>query len=301
MLMPLWAMAEVPKVVSDIPTTHSLVSTVMGELGKPTLLMRSSASPHNYALRPSEAASLETADIIFWTSTDLTPWLTRAIRSLAHNTRSIELMKSAGTTVLGFREAAEKSHKNEEHSPRSNHQHDHDSPDTIDPHGWLDPVNAQRWLQLIAAELSMLDPDNTALYQGNAEAESKKIDELISNTAEQLNLIQHPTFIVFHDSYHYFEDRFDLYSTAAISLADGEYPSIKRLNTLRAMLADYPGACVFAEPQFSDRLINTITRGQDVRLGLLDPLGAQQTPGPLLYRQVIEQLADSLLECLSKP
>lgn len=300
-LFPMLAMAEIPKVVSDIPTTHALVSAVMGDLGEPILLMQSSASPHDYALRPSQAASLETADIVFWTSAELTPWLNRAIRSIARDTRSIELMKSADTTVLGFRNAVENSDKHEEENTQSTHQHDHDSPTAIDPHGWLDPVNAQGWLRLIATELTLLDPDNKTLYHGNADTESKKIAELITEITEQLHSVRHDTFIVFHDSYHYFENRFNLHSTASISLADGEHPSIKRLNSLRALLAEHPGACVFAEPQFSDRLIKTITRGQDVSVGLLDPLGAQQTPGPSLYRQVIKQLADSISECLATP
>jgi len=138
-------MAEAPRVVSDIPTTHSLVSVVMGETGEPVLLMQSNASSHHYALRPSEALSLEKADIIFWTRADLTPWLARATHSLADDARSIELMKSAGTQILGFRDAAVKIAGQADHGRQSTHLHDHDSPGAIDPHGWLDPADAQRW------------------------------------------------------------------------------------------------------------------------------------------------------------
>jgi len=297
------AAADVPVVVSDTPTTHSLVSSVMGELGSPSVLMPASASPHDYAMRPSEASSLESADIIFWTSSELTPWLVRAMRSLASDAQSIELMKVKDTTTLGFRRFANYPDKTKggpasANKPASEHDHEHHSNGAIDPHGWLDPVNAQKWLGLIARELSLLDPDNAPIYSDNAQKEIKEIDLLMADIATQLDQLEKRTFIVFHDSYHYFEDRFNFYSTAAISLADGEHPNIKQLNTLRRILADYPGACVFAEPQFSDRLIKTITRGQDVTVGLLDPLGALQLPGATLYRAVVKQLADSLTSCL---
>lgn len=292
-LLSSYAAADVPVVVSDTPTTHSLVSSVMGELGTSSVLMPASASPHDYAMRPSEASLLESADIIFWTSSELTPWLARAMRSLASDAQSIELMKAEDTLTLGFRRFVNYPGKAERE-----HSHENLSTVVIDPHGWLDPVNAQKWLKLIANKLSLLDPDNADTYSENAQKEITEIDMLMADIATQLNQLDKRTFIVFHDSYHYFEDRFNFHSTAAISLADSEHPNIKQLNTLRRILADYPGACVFAEPQFSDRLIKTITHGQDVNVGLLDPLGALQLPGASLYRAVVKQLADSLTGCL---
>lgn len=301
MLLPPAIMAKTPKVVTDIPTTHSLVASVMGELGEPVLLMQSNASPHDYALRPGDAASLESANIIFWTSAELTPWLIRAASSLAQDARSIELMKTAGTTTLAFRDSATHGQNQDEANQHHTHNHNEHSSGGIDPHGWLDPVNAQLWLELIVSELSLIDPDNAPIYKSNAAAEIEKINRLMTTVTDQLGTTQHRSFIVFHDSFHYFEDRFNLHSVAAISLSDGEHPSIRRLNTLRSILANYPGTCVFAEPQFSDRLIKTITSGQDVKRGLLDPLGALQSPGPALYRNVIKELANGFSSCLNKP
>ena len=39
------ALAEVPRVATDIAPVHSLVAQVMGELGEPALLVRPGASP----------------------------------------------------------------------------------------------------------------------------------------------------------------------------------------------------------------------------------------------------------------
>ena len=67
--------ADVPKVTVDIAPVHSLVSSVMEGVGKPDLIMPAGASPHEYQLKPSNAKSLEDADVVFWIGEDLTPWL----------------------------------------------------------------------------------------------------------------------------------------------------------------------------------------------------------------------------------
>ena len=74
------ATAEAPSVAVDIPPIHSLVAQVMQGVGTPNLIVQPGASPHGYSLRPSEAATLQSADIVFWVSESLTPWLNLPIK-----------------------------------------------------------------------------------------------------------------------------------------------------------------------------------------------------------------------------
>ena len=98
------AAAEVPSVAVDIPPVYALAAKVMEGVGQPNLIIQIGASPHGYSLRPSEAVALQNADIIFWVSEGLTPWLERSIESLAPDTNSVELLETEGTTELEFRE-----------------------------------------------------------------------------------------------------------------------------------------------------------------------------------------------------
>ena len=74
-LMGTTAMAEVPNVAVDIAPVHSLVARVMAGVGAPDLIIPAGASPHEYALRPSDAAALQDADLVFWVGEGLSPWL----------------------------------------------------------------------------------------------------------------------------------------------------------------------------------------------------------------------------------
>ena len=60
-----------PKVVASIAPVHSLVASIMKDVGTPALLVSANASPHAYSLRPSEARLLADADVIFRVGPDM--------------------------------------------------------------------------------------------------------------------------------------------------------------------------------------------------------------------------------------
>src|SRR6056297_2005377 len=98
--------AEAPEVAADIAPVHSLVARVMQGVAEPALVVRPGASPHGYALRPSEADALQSADAVFWVGEALTPGLGDTIRTLAPEATMVELIAAETTRRLPFREGA---------------------------------------------------------------------------------------------------------------------------------------------------------------------------------------------------
>ena len=298
------ASANVPKVVTDIPITHSLVTRVMAGIGMPDLIVDRGASPHEYSLRPSNAASLEAADLVFWISNGLTPWLDDALNTLARNAKVIELMDAKGATVLPFREGAtfethSHQHKQDEDG-HDEHKHDEDEHATgnVDPHGWLDPYNGRIWLDVIATALSKIDPTNSDIYFANATQAKADIDTVISELEETLAEFRGTNFIVYHDAYQYFEKRFDVLAAGSISLGDVSDPSPARIAEVRKKVEELGITCVFSEPQFNSELVRTVSDGVSVKTRVIDPLGTQFTLGPDFYLNVLRGIAQSMASCL---
>ena len=298
------ASANVPKVVTDIPITHSLVTRVMAGIGMPDLIVDRGASPHEYSLRPSNAASLEVADLVFWISNGLTPWLDDALNTLARNAKVIELMDAKGATVLSFREGAtfethSHQHKQDEDG-HDEHKHDEDEHATgnVDPHGWLDPYNGRIWLDVIATALSKIDPTNSDIYFANATQAKADIDTVISELEETLAEFRGTNFIVYHDAYQYFEKRFDVLAAGSISLGDVSDPSPARIAEVRKIVEELGITCVFSEPQFNSELVRTVTDGVSVKTRVIDSLGTQFTLGPDFYLNVLRGIAQSMASCL---
>ena len=287
------AFADAPNVATDIPPVHSLVARVMQGVGEPALIMPPGASPHGYAMRPSEAAALADAEAVIWMGDALTPWLDRAIDALSSEAVSLELLEARGASLLGYREgAAFGRHDGEEEHAHGEHA------DGIDPHAWLDPENAKLWLGAIAAALAEADPENAQTYARNAAEGRAELDALLAELSEMLDPVRGRPFIVFHDAYHYFEHRFGMEAAGAISLGDASSPSPARIGEIRETVRETGARCVFGEPQFAPDLIETVVEGTEARAATLDPLGASLNPGPELYVELIRRLAGDLLDCL---
>ena len=308
------ASANVPKVVTDIPITHSLVTRVMAGIGMPDLIVDRGASPHEYSLRPSNAASLEVADLVFWISNGLTPWLDDALNTLARNAKVIELMDAKGATVLSFREGAtfethshqhkhdEDKHDEDKHGEDKHDEDGHDEDEhatgNVDPHGWLDPYNGRIWLDVIATALSKIDPTNSDIYFANATQAKADIDTVISELEATLAEFRGTNFIVYHDAYQYFEKRFDVLAAGSISLGDISDPSPARIAEVRNKVEELGITCVFSEPQFNSELVRTVTDEVSVKTRVIDPLGTQFTLGPDFYLNVLRGIAQSMASCL---
>jgi zinc transport system substrate-binding protein len=295
------ARADRLRVAVDLPAVQSLVAQVAGDLAETGFVMQPGASPHGYAMRPSEARVLQSADVVIWIGPEQSPWLDRAIASLAPTARALALIDSPGTLVLPRRDrpvfaAVGDEHEGGDHDHEDAHD-DHDHGMT-DPHAWLDPVNAQTWLGHIADTLSLADPDHAAAYAANAAAASAHLDATRAAVAALLAPVRGRAFVVYHDAYQYFETRFEIPSAAAISASDAAAPGPARLSALRAALRDQAVTCVFAEPQFDPRLITALIGDTGVRTATLDPVGRDIAPGPGFYDALLTGLAENMAACL---
>ena len=70
--------------------------------------------------------------------------------------------------------------------------------------------------------------------------------------------IRDKPFIVLHDAYRYFEDRFGLAAAGSITVNPERAPGVQRVTDIRDRVRELEGVCVFAEPQFDRRIVDVI-------------------------------------------
>ncbi len=175
--------------------------------------------------------------------------------------------------------------------------HDHGAHDA---HLWLDPENAGAIVRAAAASLSARDPANAGAYAANATQIEARLDGLEAELTAALAPVRTVPYVVFHDAYQYFEDRFGLNAVGTITVSPERAPGAQRLQEIRQKIRELGARCVFSEPQFEPRLVETVTEGLAVRRGVLDPLGADLPNGPDHYFALLSGLANSLGECLGE-
>ena len=284
----LWTLpaAAAPNVLATIKPVHSLVAAVMQGVGTPELLIGGALSEHSYALKPSDARKIEHADAIFEIGPDLETYLTAPLAALGPRGRVVVLERAPGVRLLAARRGGIWG-DTDEHGPG-------------DPHLWLDPRNAVAMTEAIAAKLVKLDPAHEAAYRANGAREIAALEALDRELAARLAPLRGRPYLVFHDAYHYFETRYGLTPAGAVTVAPDRPVGPRRIATLRAAILQGHVACLFREPQFPPKLIGTLDEGTGVRVGVLDPLGADLKPGPALYPELLRALAQALTECLGK-
>ena len=183
--------------------------------------------------------------------------------------------------------------------PEAGHHHHHGHGE-FDLHVWLDPENAKVLVQEIKGALVELDPGNAGTYEANAKNLMVKLDRLISEISSTLASSKGKGFVVFHDAYQYFEERFGMTAVGSITVSPEVVPGASRIRELKDKIVELDAHCVFSEPQFQPKIVFTVAEGTQANTGVLDPLGASIADGPELYFTLIRDMANSLQECLSK-
>ena len=296
-------------VVASVKPVHSLVAAVMEGIGAPVLIVKGAASPHTYALKPSQAEQIEKADLVFWMGHSLETFLEKPLESLASKAMVVELMDSHGLKKLemreggGFDEDGRKEledHSEEEHDNHAEESHDDHGHGKFDVHVWLDPENAKVMANEIMEALKKVDPANAKKYETNTKKVVEKLNRLVAEVSAKLATAKGKGFVVFHDAYQYFEKRFGLKAVGSITVSPEVVPGVKRIKELKTKIKELNALCVFSEPQFKPKLVSTVVEGTKAKTGVLDPLGAAIQNGPKLYFILIRDMANSLNKCLSK-
>lgn len=289
--------AETKGVIVTIKPLHSLVAGVIGNTGKAELLLTGNSSPHDFQLKPSQMKHLQEAKIIFSIAPSFESFLMHTLETLPDSIQKVAVAQQSGLLLLKAREGgAWDVHTHEEHEHEDKHEEQLNG--YYNMHVWLNPENAKIITQSIATELSAIYPENSAIYNENARILINKVDVLDAELRITLSEVGNKPFIVFHDAYQYFEQAYGLNAVGSITFNPDEPSTPKRIIEIREKLQQTGASCIFHEPQFSDRLINTITEGTNTKSGILDPLGANLTEGDHLYFDLLKNLAANLKQCL---
>ncbi len=289
-------------VVASIKPIHSLVAAVMGGIGTPHLLLEAPSSAHHFTLKPSQARSLQAADIVFWVGPTMEQPLTKALATLAPQAQTLPLIESAGLVLINFDKVTptHEKHDHEKHDHEKHDKHDehakHDD-HLINPHIWLDPQNAKIMLGVIAARLAKADPENASTYAANADSMAARLATLETDITSQLASYSAAKFLVLHDAHVYFERRFGLRNYGAITTEPDVMPTASRVKALRDELREHRFDCIFTEPFLGQKAVALIAEGSKVSIGTLDPIASNLPAGAQLYPDLLMSYAKALQSC----
>ncbi|AKA27443.1 zinc ABC transporter substrate-binding protein ZnuA [Pseudomonas chlororaphis] len=283
------AHAEV-RVLTSIKPLQLIAAAVQDGIAVPEVLLPPGASPHNYALRPSDVRKVQAVELLYWIGPDMESFLPRVLKG-----RTLPSVAVQDLPGLKLRRFAEDNHSHAEEADE--HDHDH-RPGSLDAHLWLSPTNARVIADRMAADLSAADPSNAARYQSNAKAFDKRLDALDARLKTRLAPIAGKPYFVFHEAFDYFEEAYGLKHAGVFAVAAEVQPGAQHVAAMRTRLQEVGKTCVFSEPPLRPRLAETLVAGLPVKLAELDALGGYTPATAQGYEQVLEKLGNDLAGCL---
>ncbi len=290
------AAAEV-KLLTSIKPLQLIAAAVQDGVAEPGVLLPPGASVHHFALRPSDARRVQDAQLLYWIGPGMETFLPRVLQG-----RSLPSVAVEDLPGMQLRHFGESAHPHEEQTAvhaASEEAHDHDHrPGTLDAHLWLLPANAKVIASKMAADLVALDPLNAPRYQANLQAFKLRLDALDQQLKTSLVGIRGKPFFVFHEAYDYFESAYGLRHAGVFSLTSEVQPGARRVAQMRGQLLAAGPACVFSEPPLRPRLAETLSADLPVKLAELDALGSRVEVAAQGYEQLLQDLANGLLDCM---
>lgn len=268
------ALADHGDVLVTVRPVHGLVAAVMEGTGRPLLLLEGAATPHLYALRPSQARALRHARLIVWVGPELEGFLVRPLRAMAGSVRIVTLLDVPGMKVLPAAEGGR------------------------DPHLWLDADNARAIVRVAAETLAEMEPADGSRYAANASRAMAAIAALDRALDRRLAPVRELPFLVAHDAYRYFTARYGLAAVGAVASSPERQPGARRLAELRRVVREHDVRCLLTEPGFEPALARALADEVGARTGVLDPLGVGAAAGPGAWFEMMRANATALLDCL---
>ncbi len=269
-------------VLTTIKPIQMITYELTEGITKPDVLLSSTASPHEYALKPSDVRKINDADLLVWFGEGLEPFLTQLMKKKDPS----EVVTLSQLSGVGYHQFGE------EHEDDGHHH------GTVNPHFWLGPDVAKQVAVALVNKLKTLDADHAAMYDQNLAKFLSNVDQMDSQIETKLFPLKDKPYFVFHDAYEYFETYFHLNNLGHFTVSPDRKPGAKTLVRIRSTLSQYHDVCIFAEPQFTPAIIESVTRGTDAKIGHLDPLGTAIVAQKGSYFDFINQIASQFEECL---
>ncbi|MCX9114276.1 zinc ABC transporter substrate-binding protein ZnuA [Aeromonas veronii] len=289
------------EVLTTIKPLGFIAAAITDGVSEPKVLLPTGASPHDFSLRPSDIRNINSAGLVVWVGPELEGFMAKP---LANHPHALALTQVEGMSLFNY--ATQDSHDSHDHDDHDHAAHEHGDHDEgheghhhegVDPHIWLGPTQAKVIAKAIASELGKLDPANQARYDANLAAFDTKVDAKDKVIAGQMKAVNEKGYFVFHEAYGYWERHYGMSSKGHFTVSPERRPGAKTLVDIRKALEEKQASCIYAEPQFSPAVIESVARNTGAKVLLLDEVGEQVPLGPDGYPQFMQQLADAFAQC----
>lgn len=141
------------------------------------------------------------------------------------------------------------------------------------PHYWMSIENAIMQCDKIKRTLCRLDPENAGIYEANAAGYKEKLSKLLEEARVRMSKLPDREMIVYHDSFDYFAEEFDIDTEHILSDSEGRLPNQKDVAEAIREIRGENATCIFTQKSFADvEALRSVVKQTGCSIVLLDTL-----------------------------
>jgi manganese/iron transport system substrate-binding protein len=249
-----------PLVLTTFTILADMAKNVAGEHADVESLIKPGSEIHGYEPTPKDIVKTQQASLVLWNGMNLERWFEKFFENVKGVPQAV---LTEGIEPMGISEGP--------YTGRPN------------PHAWMSPANAVRYVENIRAALAKLDPAHAEAYAANAAAYTAKIRALEAPVREKLARI--PA-----------EQRWLVSSEGAFSYLCRDY-GMQQVQNVIDVVRKNKIPVVFSESTVSDKPAQQVAKEAGARYGgvlYVDSLTDASGPAPT-YLRLLETNADTIV------
>ncbi len=246
--------------VSILPQKY-FVEKIAGDIANIEVMVRPGFNPVSYKPAPKQFSLLEKSDLFFTTGVPFEKSWIPKIKSNYPNLNICPVQKGIKLRVM------KENHHHEEHENELVHNHEDK---VLDPHIWLDPVLVKKQAENIKNGLVSQYPDKKEIFEENYLKFIAELTELNSDLQEKFKPFAGKKFMVFHPTWGYFADRFNIEQVPIET--GGKEPTSAQLLEILSLAKKENIRVIFIQKQFSIHIAESIAEEIKGEIISLDPL-----------------------------
>lgn len=261
MLVSLSAAAEGERLTvhASLYPMYDFSAKVGGDKALVVNMVPSGMEPHDWEPAALDIVGLENADIFVYSGAGMEHWVEDVLAALS-NKSLILVEASAGIALI------EGEHH---HHDEDDHGHDHGE---LDPHVWLDPMNAKAQMEAIKHAMVKADPANAAHYEANYEKYAAEFDALDAEFRAALDPLPNKEIVVSHQAFGYLCAAYGLTQESIEGLAPDSEPDPARMVEIIEFIKEYEVSTIFFEELASPKVAETIAKATGAVTDKLNPM-----------------------------
>ncbi len=248
------------KVYTTIYPLYDFAMHVGGAAAEVQYLVPPGVEPHEWEPAPRDLAKVAEGNVFIYCGAGLESWVEKAINNI-NNPNLIVVDTSEGIDLFYA------DHNHSGHGPVKNGM------EMVDPHIWLDPINAKQMVNNIRDSLCKADPGNREYYETNAAGYNTNLDDLHQDYLSSLKNTPVKSFVTSHAAFGYLARRYGLEQIPIRGISPEVEPTPARMaeivNIARTEGINY----IFFESMVNPKVSEVIAAEVGAKVLVLNPLG----------------------------